>query len=246
MSVVLCSSSVGFFYLFFLSLCEDTHYDSKHWSFYHCVRKISETTWWKFFKFDTIASKIHLDSRINWWEVTNQPKGSLRICPWVKTEVKVALPWQLKQTSWSRHQWNMLSIFSSTTFSSNLHVCPYRYSELQDWSFVTISPSALFSRGRWYLLVTNFQCRIVCPELEASVNGWWYAKHISYIRVTICLCAAINLRLDVDCSRFALSYPRYCPPRLTLPVAITASDHHTDGCQPGEGSRRALVDNPYT
>lgn len=106
----------------------------------------------------------------------------------------------------------MLSIFSSTTFSSNLHVCPYRYSELQDWSFVTISPSALFSRGRWYLLVTNFQCRIVCPELEASVNGWWYAKHISYIRVTICLCAAINLRLDVDCSRFALSYPRYCPP----------------------------------
>ena len=29
-------------------------------------------------------------------------------------------------------------------------------------------------------------------------------------------------------------------PRLSLPVVITATDHHTDGCQPSEGSRRAL------
>lgn len=35
-------------------------------------------------------------------------------------------------------------------------------------------------------------------------------------------------------------------PRLTLPVVIAVTDHHTDGCQPSEGSRRALVDNPYT
>lgn len=71
--------------------------------------------------------------------------------------------------------------------------------------------------GRQHLLLTNYQCRIWISflELEALVNGWWYAKHVSYIRVTICLCAAINLGLDVDCSRFALSYPSYCPPTLT-------------------------------
>lgn len=65
--------------------------------------------------------------------------------------------------------------------------------------------------------MTNFLCRIWISflELEALVNGWWYAKHVSYIRVTICLCAAINLGLDVDCSRSALSYPSYCPPTLT-------------------------------
>lgn len=65
----------------------------------------------------------------------------------------------------------------------------------------------------WWLI---FRRRIWISflELEALVNGWWYAKHVSYIRVTICLCAAINLRLHVDCSRFVLSYPSYCPPTL--------------------------------
>lgn len=33
-------------------------------------------------------------------------------------------------------------------------------------------------------------------------------------------------------------------PRL-FPVVSTATDHHTDGCQPREGSRTALVVNPY-
>lgn len=80
-----------------------------------------------------------------------------------------------------------------------------------------MSLSILFSLGRQHLLLTNYQCRIWISflELEALVNRWWYAKHVSYIRVTICLCAAINLRLDVDCSLFALSYPSYCPPTLT-------------------------------
>lgn len=35
-------------------------------------------------------------------------------------------------------------------------------------------------------------------------------------------------------------------PWFTLPVVITATGHHTDGCQPGECERRALVDNHYT
>lgn len=88
-------------------------------------------------------------------------------------------------------------------------------------------------------MVTNFQCGIVCPELEASVNGWSHAKHISYIGVAICLCAAINLRPDADSSHSAPFYSRiFYLARLGRAVAAAAADHHTDGCQPGGGSKK--------
>lgn len=100
-----------------------------------------------------------------------------------------------------------------------------------------------FTWNSWQQLVIHFLCRILCLELETLVDGQCYAKHASYNRLTICLCAAINLWLYVDGSCFALSYPSYCS--STLPVVSTATDHHTDGCQPREGSRTALVVNPY-
>ena len=93
-------------------------------------------------------------------------------------------------------------------------------------------------------LAIHFQCRIPLLELEAFVKGWRYAKHVSYIRVTICLCTAINLRLDVDCSRFALSYPTYYPATLTSCC--------NNGCWPPHrwlsarrGQQKGPVD-PYT
>lgn len=64
---------------------------------------------------------------------------------------------------------------------------------MQDWSFVSIS-FILSSKG-----------------LNPVYNGWCDTKDIFHVRITMCLCAVINLTLGVDCSRFALSYPRNCP-----------------------------------
>lgn len=139
----------------------------------------------------------------------------------------------------------MISICSLTTFfflTTNLHVCPFCCSESQEslWSFVTISLRTLFSQRRWHLLVTNFQCGIVCPELGASVNGWSYAKHISYIGVTICLCAAIYLRLDADSSRSGLSFSRIFLPSQGRPLTTTQMAVSQVGAAEGP-----LVDKPW-
>lgn len=84
------------------------------------------------------------------------------------------------------------------------------------------------------------QCGILCLDLEAVLNGRCYAEHISCIRVAICLCTAINLRLDADCSHLALSYPSYCPPLLTLPVVIVPTDHHHRWLSARRGQQKGL------
>ena len=56
---------------------------------------------------------------------------------------------------------------------------------------------------------------------------------------------AMLLRLDVECPWFCpvlptLLSPPPPPPQHSLPVTPATTDHLTDGCQPAEGSRRAL------
>lgn len=125
--------------------------------------------------------------------------------------------------------WNILFVdVHVVSFLHSVHTLTFAILTFLIISFIKHS----FKTGG--LLMTNSKCRVCvfCLALEGTVNDSRYAKHVSFISETICLCAAISLRRNVlDC-------PESLSLRRSLPVGIT--DHHADGCQPGGCSRRAL------
>lgn len=82
----------------------------------------------------------------------------------------------------------------------------------------------------------TFRCRIV----TSLVTGRLYATHVPRFSVTICLCAAINLRLLVSCPR---PTPRQRP--VTL-LVFPAADQRADGCQRWQGWRKWGPSTPLT
>lgn len=90
--------------------------------------------------------------------------------------------------------------------------------------------SVTFFWCRWHFCAAN-----EIQYFQACVNSGAYAKHVSTIRVTICLFTAINLVLDVDCSSMSLSRTNS---HLQLSLPLTAKSqwppHRWLSARPGQ------------